>query len=233
MNRHIQIIGFSRTGTTLMLRLLHQSLNGFKVDAGERTLGLSIQQSGNCVGKRPMDLMEYKLNKSIALSSGKKVNFILMQRDIRDVITSFHHHVPGHYFTGYDFTFHVNGPNSFSPTEPGIGVQIESYNRFKQDSDTVVIKYEDLVSNPEMTKSTLENLLSFDFNMDFNKLPENEVEFFRKNNANKKINANSIGRWKMPEHTKRIIDQFSNYPELFDLLKSDGYEDSNSWFEKL
>jgi hypothetical protein len=40
-----------------------------------------------------------------------------------------------------------------------------------------------------------------------------------------------IGKWRQPKHWHRIREQFTRHPELFQILREDGYEIDDSWFD--
>ena len=233
MNRHIQVIGFSRTGTTLLMMLLQACLKDFEVASGEKTLSRALRGNKNTVGKRPLDMLNFDAMKQIGRDSIKDVGFILMQRDIRDVITSVHHNIPNDYFIGYDICYHVYGYNNGTKIEPGIGQLLRGYNLFKNDARTYIIRYEDLVSTPLKVQEALSTHCRLRWKHKFNDIRGVQVnKFYKDSNAVRPISSTEVSRWRRPEHRERIKEQFTNFPQLFDILIDDGYEEDNSWFDK-
>lgn len=231
--RHIQILGFPRTGTTLMLRILHETLSEFKVESKENTIFKYFDRSENTVGKRPTDIVDFEIIQREVNRSEAQFNFILMQRDIRDVIVSMHHNVPGQFFIGWEFIYHVYGYNHYAPIGPGIKHMLNGYRRCKEDENTAIVRYENLVTNPLSIQGLLEYKLQLSFRKDFDDITTSENIDFKKTHAAHPISLSSIGNWRKEENIDRIKKQFSNFPELFDILLEDEYETDNSWYNNL
>jgi hypothetical protein len=41
------------------------------------------------------------------------------------------------------------------------------------------------------------------------------------------------GRWTRPEHRDRLVDQFTRFPELLEIVRSYGYAPDDTWFSDL
>ena len=50
-------------------------------------------------------------------------------------------------------------------------------------------------------------------------------------NGLRPLDTSRLQKWRRPEHRDRIIDQFTRFPELFDVVTGLGYEPNNSWYD--
>ena len=97
--------------------------------------------------------------------------------------------------------------------------------------------------NTECVQRTLERILEIKFSRPIECFSDNasrmayryEGQFKAKESKfvmeDKPLASTRIGKWRDKVHAKRIIEQFTLYPELFDILVNDGYEKNNEWFE--
>ncbi|ETX28902.1 hypothetical protein [Roseivivax isoporae] len=237
MDRHILIAGQGRAGTTLFYNMLRQTLQGFRLPAREVPAAGYVALPGSYVTKRPLDIFDIpgilKLN-----DNQKRVDLIVSLRDPRDLLTSRHASVPDDYFCHADRTYFVP-PDGSAPmlTNPGLIpthhaiAEVAMSGVFPQ--GVFLLKYERLVADPEAMQAQLARDLGLEFEGRFSDFHKAEIpaDLQRALNGVRPVQRTEIPRWQRPEHRARIIDQFTRFPELFDILVALDYEDDNRWFD--
>jgi hypothetical protein len=238
MNRHIVIAGQGRAGSTLFYNMLRSTLRGFQMPPSEAPASNYIDRPGSFCTKRPFDIFE--IPRILQQSQGKKhVDLIVTMRDPRDVLISKHRRVPNEYFCGADHCWFVPGNTKPSYTAPGImpthKAIITIINSGIFSNGVFVLKYEDLVSDPERIKNMLAANLNVEFEGNFSDFHEQNIpeNLTGPLNGIRPVEVRKEPKWKKPEHRDRIIDQFTRFPALHDLLITFGYEDNADWLSEL
>jgi hypothetical protein len=238
MDRHIVIAGQGRAGTTLFYNMLRSTLKGFEMPDSEVQAKHYIDEPGNYCTKRPFDIFD--IPNILKAAHGKKiVDLIVTMRDPRDVLLSKHKRVPDDYFVGADHCWFV--PKGMKPTftAPGIlpthAAITTIINSGIFPSGVFVLKYEDLVDNPEGVKEALANAYGLEFEGNFSDFHKQEIpdDLSRALNGIRPVEKAKEPKWKKPEHRDRIIDQFTRFPDLHKVLINFGYEEDTKWFEDL
>ncbi|MBO6514337.1 MAG: sulfotransferase [Phycisphaerales bacterium] len=90
-----------------------------------------------------------------------------------------------------------------------------------------IIKYEDLVSDPDQSISTLFEFLGIQFDKQvLNKYREQsatrDLDKVHQSKVTQPISSNWVQRWKQPQHASRVRD-FVNYPGVRSMLEATGY----------
>jgi hypothetical protein len=226
----ILIGGCGRSGTTLLLAILgaHPNVSALDFESGLFTKSRfqsdiqknhaknlasirsflairGIEPTANrWCEKTPKNVRNLE---AILQAFGAEVQIILMCRDGRDTVTSIHPEHEGYFISPQDW---------IADTERTLA--------WKQHPQVKVIKYEKLILDFDNTISDL---------MAFLNLPEHEslANFSRhtsvqKNRAWKQgvqpIKANSIGKWKLPEHEK-VVQSLLDLPRAKELLAALDY----------
>lgn len=237
-NDHIQVTGFPRSGTTLLMALLQATVESHKVYSTEISFESVLNKTNpewtRSIAKRPNDLLKYRQWKK-ARENNPNISLILMVRDIRDIMTSVHYNVPGDYFLHWDYTYRVSGYKKFSKTPNGLKVMMEGYDKYRKDKLTMPIRYEGLIKHPDVIQSAIAHYLGIKFNgKKFSDHPDKNINGF---NDHKRvyvpIDDSSIGKWRKDEHKEYIRKEFLSHPELFEILIRDGYEKDKDWIENL
>jgi hypothetical protein len=234
---HIVVTGYSRSGTTMFYHMLRRAVKGYEfMDEevpAERFVGLDRK---NRITKRPLDLFNLEqIHRNNRF--GKQLSLIIMIRDIRSVLTSFHSAVPDDYFIAYDYQYFVNratGENSYC--NPGVIPIHEAIVKATQNAHfqkKVILKYEDLIASPNEQQAFLGRELGLEYSDSFENFHKQDIpaHLTRQLNELRAIDRNGIERWREPEHAQRIRSQFTRCPALFDILIQYGYEKDRSWFE--
>jgi hypothetical protein len=190
-------------------------------------------EPGDCVTKRPLDIFD--VDRILAANVlRKKVFCVILIRDIRSIITSFHQSVPNDYFIGFDHQYFVNG-ETVSYTNPGIlqihGAITRTWQR--RDLAKIILRYEDILGDMETVQRQLGTAIGFDYCGSFADFHKHEIPvgLARALNTRRAPDADNIKAWQAPRHRARIEDQFTRCPQLFELLKHYGYEVDDRWFD--
>ncbi|MHA6347505.1 hypothetical protein [Roseivivax sp. CAU 1761] len=238
MERHIITAGYGRAGTTLFYNMLRHTLKGgFNLPEREVSAKELIKSPGNFCTKRPFDIFE--IPNILKMNAGRKrVDLIVSLRDPRDILVSFHKSVPDDYFVSADFCYFA--PKGQKPTKEAPGIlqtqhaiaQIATSGIFPQ--GVFILKYEDLIANPETVKHKLAEGLELEFDGNFSDFHKQAIpeDLQRALNGVRPVEKAATPKWQKPEHRDRIIDQFTRFPELHDILVALAYEDDASWFEE-
>lgn len=244
--RQIVICGYPRGGTSLLYNMVSSTIAGFVCEEFERTCLETIRANENGVSKRPLDVfVVHKLPRSNV--HRKRLAVIVVIRDIRDVITSVHPNVPHDHFIGYEASYEVGATYPYSPAlhYPGVGEYHETIQQILQnpDIDTILVRYEDLVDDPDGVQRVLAGRLGCRFRRRFSEFHLHSARHAYKYEGSRKavdpslvrenqaVSGARVGKWRSPRHAQRIRQEFSAHPELFDILQADGYEKDNAWFE--
>jgi len=234
MGKHVFVCGYSRSGTTMFYNMLRTTVTNFHFLERERPARTVIAASpDDYVTKRPLDIFDVD---SILAANvlRKKVFCIILIRDIRSIVTSFHQSVPNEYFIGFDHQYFVHDGTA-SYTNPGIlqihGAIARTWRR--RDLVKVILRYEDVLKDMETVQRQLGTAIGFDYQGSFSDFHTHEtpVGLARALNERRAPDVGNIEAWRAPRHHARILDQFTRCPQLFEMLKHYGYETDDRWFD--
>lgn len=236
--RHILVTGFPRSGTTMFYNMLRSSVEGFiALDNEIGSHAVIGQDPRSIISKRPLDIFTidetYKAN-----TYNKTIDTIVLVRDIRSIITSVHKSVPDDYFIGYDFQYHVPTEGGEAQrTNPGVIPTFQAIGNFvssKLPGNKIVLRYEDVVINTAVLQEQVGNQLNLKFNRQFDEFHKADIPpaLADPMNGIAPLDSSRISKWKNPEHRERIKQQFTECPQLFDILKFLQYEQDDSWFDE-
>ncbi len=246
--KQIIICGYPRSGTSLFYNMLSSALQNFNIDSWETSALDSIWKFDNHASKSPVDL--FQLNEIASKNiHNKELCVVVLMRDIRDIITSRHQFAPDDFVIGYEGAYSFSGeyPN-YKKKFDGPGVE-RYYSIMKDLSDNelfnlIVIKYEHLVSDPDKCQKSILKAFNVEFDGSFSEYhlrkERHKLKYEGKHSAlDKKLEKSSdavekkyVKRWSEPEYSKRIAEQFTNHPQLFDILIEQGYEASRDWYQE-
>jgi hypothetical protein len=229
--------------------MLADCLESFNFDDFERTSVQTIRIYDNHASKSPLDIFEVRNLGGHNIHNKEVIVFVLI-RDIRDIITSVHPNVPDDYFIGYEASYRVRGqfPNYEAIFDaPGIGEIFREIQYLRNSGDYKVdlIRYEELIGDPDRFQEALsrkydlsfkESFVNFHLNSSKHGIKfEGQWKTLRPSlvRSDKEVTTAYIGRWKISKHRQRIIQQFTQHPELFMILREYGYEQNDDWFQDL
>jgi hypothetical protein len=196
--KHIHITGPARSGTTLMKNLMHCYLGGF-VTAGERHPELSEWSRMFTVTKFPEDGPELYHNYP-------GLNVIYMARDPRDMFVS---RKEG-----------VRWWNDRNRRQSGcFGDRVDDFLALAGYPKTMVVRYEDLVTEPERVQEEIAERFRLNIRTPF---AEGHKWFLE---DPRPIDASSIGAWKRDDN-KLVVKYFlHSNPEAYRYMEFFGYEE--------
>lgn len=236
MNRHILVTGQSRAGSSLLYSMLRRTLRGFNIPGPEFPARAVIHMPGDTCSRRGYDLFDFD-RIVLAAEGRKRLDMIVMLRDPRDILTAFDPRLPDDYVCSADrsyFTAAQGGPQQILPGVLQIHqqiMQIAASNDLPQ--GVVMLKYEHLVEEPRRVQNLLADGLELSFDGDFSHYHTREIETHGPDlNGVRPAGAPRDQRWRIPHHRDRIIDQFTRFPELHEIVEGLGYEPDRSWFDR-
>lgn len=223
--KHIVIVGYPRSGTTLLYCMLRSCITGYKCYHKEvfAHAAHGRDQFLPKITKHPADLLNlHKIIKDIP-----NVGFILCMRDPRAVLTSYISADPG-FRLNWDTCFHTKEPNSAGLVELNHRAVslLELHPPF-------LCRYEDLVTSPDAIQESMAKKFNFKFTGKFSDFHTVEVPEYLEHRLNgvRPVSVTHINTWR--NHPSRIYTQFMQCPELFDIVKFWKYEEDNSWFNEV
>ncbi|WP_407492330.1 hypothetical protein [Pseudooceanicola sp. MF1-13] len=236
MDRHLLIAGQGRSGSTLFYSMLQHALDGFAMPQVEMSATRVLPYAGNTCSKRPFDIFDMKA--IVAAAEGrKKLDLIIMMRDPRDILTSVHSKVPDDYFCSADHCYFIGGPGAPTKTAPGFLMMhmatVEVLNSGLFPQGVFLLKYEHLIDDPARIQTMLAEALDLPFKADFTDFHKGQIGAAHQSAMNgvRPVSADRVQKWRSPQHRDRIIDQFTRFPVLHDILIDLGYEESTAWFD--
>ncbi|MGC9369765.1 MAG: hypothetical protein ACP5DX_09540 [Paracoccaceae bacterium] len=236
-SRHLVIAGQGRAGSSLFYNMLRYSLKGFHMPASEARAMTMLGAAGNICTKRPFDIFEMP-DILRAAAGRKRVDLVVTLRDPRDILTSRHSRVPGEYFYGADLCYYIPPTGKpelkapgFLPVHKAI-LEVSNSSLFPQ--GIFFLKYEDLVDHPDDVQRLLAEQLDLEFEGSFLDFHRQEISSDLENAMNgvRALDASRKEKWRAPEHRARIVEQFTRFPVLHDILVSLGYEKDRRWFDE-
>jgi hypothetical protein len=233
--KHVIVCGYSRSGTTMFYNMLRTSLTGYgffekEVSACD-VIGLENQ---SYMSKSPLDI--FNLDNIIKANRfSKQIILLILIRDIRSIITSYHKAVPDDYFIAYDLQYSPDYDGNLTYKNPGVIPTANAIEKATSNINfkSIILRYEDLITNSEEQESKLKNQLNFEFKDHFKNFYHHPIpeKLMRQLNNSRPLDITRLDAWKRPEHSQRIRSQFTRCPALFDLLITYGYETNRDWFE--
>ncbi|WP_405223862.1 sulfotransferase domain-containing protein [Lentisalinibacter sediminis] len=245
--QHLIVCGFPRAGTSLLYNMLSASTHGFRYEPFENYFMYRLHRLGSYATKAPLDVLHIPAIDGLNINR-KALIIIVVVRDIRDILTSRHPLVPDQYFISFDTSLWPKDRNfrSWAHEAPGVIPVYEAIESIRNRRDVTIIRYEDLVADPDRVQHQLGDKFNLRFNSDFSnyhKRPEKHAysyrgrfqakdpKLVRENDASTK---ERVSRWRRSsEDVDRIRRQFLACPELFSVLKDYGYETDDHWFSAL
>lgn len=213
--KRIHIVGSGpRTGTTLLAEVM---VACFDIDHScehEASICTNPPKSGNCfLTKHPGEIGSVRL----PLKLDSDLYVLCMIRDPRDSVVSFHGLRPDVYWTGLRFW----------------KLFTRKYDELKGHARFIVVKYEELASNPDaVQKEIMERIPFLEKKHDFRKFHmhahpgESSLEAMKELRP---ISPNGVGAWK--QHLARVKQQISIHGDISDELIRFGYEKDREWLK--
>ena len=224
--RHIVISGFPRAGTTLLYNMLRHSLGTRSVFAPPREISaLSTMTAPEkwLVTKRPLDVLKLGEIEN-KLGPYRQLFHVLVVRDPRDLISSRHKSVPNEFFQGVDYQFFVR-PGFTTYTAPGVATIYDAVRSYADKERVLVVRYEDVIENPEAIRETLARRTGAPFDKPFSSFHESAIpkELTKAMNGVRPVRRQQRAAWTKSDRFKRVCAQLELFPELENMVSELGY----------
>jgi len=198
MTQRVHIVGFKRSGTTLLQQLFHcfkdtyvSSANGAHFSAGAHA---NVTES-TVVTKYSKDA--YFVDE--LLKKGAKIIYTI--RDPRDTLTS---------------KFNKTGVRASDPAKLAHRINVFNESDIPSITSVLVIRYEKLVQQPDVVQTALSSWLDLEIDIPFSEghIRMQDDTLQQALNGIRPVDTNSIGRWKEPEYREEVEEIVSRYPEM-------------------
>jgi hypothetical protein len=237
---NISIFGYPRSGSTMFYNMLRAAVSGHNFTDRERSAVFALyEEPWPLITKFPSDCFYWRE----ILEIDNDARFIAMIRDPRSVICSRHKTTGKAYKVSWDHT--IFGKPRRSPLRR-IKYQMSTPGRYRshwgliewdnaiEDAPTsMTVRYEDLVSNPDSfgLKLTMDLGLEIRAPLSDFHLSDIPEKLRHQMNGVRPVEMGRINSWQ--DHPKRVKQQFTECPELHDLVIKHGYEKDTAWLKNV
>lgn len=226
---HIVQCGYPRSGSTMLYNMLRATVAGYEFFERETPAEWVINPA-NKITKDPKDVFNApKLIERL----GDQVKFLVTVRDPRSVLCSKHVNTGDLYKVSWDFTW-KRGPKQMVRRDSNkhMGL-IDWHKAIRAFVPNIIVRYEDLILATETQQQRIGEALGLTFIGSFLDFYERDIPNLLTHQMNgvRPVETSRINAWH--DHPERIKQQFTECPELFDLVMELGYEKDNSWFQQL
>lgn len=223
LRTHVVVCGFPRSGSTLLQLMIEACVDDVRTYGRERR-GMEAARSYRrthpiMMTKRPSDIFTLDDLRAFYDNHQADVRFVLMTRDPRAILTSFHHTNPDDYYVQAD---RWRG--------------IYSYWKWAvQAPDVTVVRYEDMIRAPEQTQAQLSQFIGWTVAHPFANFHDVVPTGFdtRALNGVRRLDPKNIDRWREPKYREKLVRLLtSELPELPKCLIELGYETDSDWVDE-
>jgi hypothetical protein len=220
LKTHILICGFPASGTTLMQLMIENGLPNArrfgKERSGWRAATYSVRNHSVLISKQPRDLLRLDPLRNFYSRRDARLKIILMLRDPRDLMT---------------VQRERNGTLGYCGCFAAWQNDYRSYLQQRDRSDTLVVRFEDLIQNPFPQQQRIEEFTQCSMQVPFDAFQQVKRTDFDTSTLRglRPIDPTRVARWKEPIHHDRICQALSHLPELPGALLRLGYETDEAW----
>lgn len=221
--QHVVVCGVPRSGTTLFQLMLEGCVSGVGVWGRERR-ALELAECGRrsharIMSKRPKDLFLIPEIRAFYADRGVRVQFVVLQRDPRSVLTSKHFSRPGEYYLSVEEWRHYYVHGEWC----------------RGAADVLSIRYEDLIRHPEEVQQRVLEFTGWEARWSFRDFVEHVPRGFdgRALNELRELDESRLRGWSVEEHRERLAEVLRELPELPRVLVELGYEANEQWLSDL
>lgn len=235
---HIVQCGYPRSGSTMLYNMLRSTVEGYQFYDKETPASWVINDPGDKITKDPKDVFYMREIQEVL---GDDVRFLVSVRDPRSVLCSKHVNTGDLYKVSWDFTW-KRGPAKMvrkgrrkglrreSPKHMGL---IDWHKAIMGTPVSAMVKYEDVITSTEEVQTRLGRIFGFAYRAAFSDFHTSDIppRLAHQLNGVRPVDSSRIESWH--SHPERIKQQFTECPELFDILIQLGYEKNTEWFNQL
>jgi len=226
LETHVVICGFPRSGSTLLQLIVETCVSDLKKFGRERraldAAQAPFRNQRFMMTKKPSDIFMMDEIRAFYASHKPQVRFVLTIRDPRAVLSSRHAALEEGEFVATPEVWHA------------------TYTHFqyaRQFDDVAVVKFEELVINPDTVQKRLTDFIGWHVHHPFSEFhtavpPEwQELKPTASLNLNglRPLDKNTIEKWKDEKRQEHIRKLLIEMPELPQRLIEMGYEADTSW----
>lgn len=235
---NIAICGYPRSGSTMLYNMLRWSVTGYSFTDRELSAVKALPgMPWPAITKYPSDCFYREEIQAI----DPAVRFVVTIRDPRSVLCSKHVSTGDIYKVSWDRTYF--GGSASKPLRRVRRKPAGHYNAhwglldwdaaLEALPDPVVVKYEDLVRDPEIVQGWLGEALGLDYRASFAGFHEADIpeKLAYQMNGVRPVETTRIDSWM--DHPERIRQQFDECPALHEIVIRRGYEKDTAWIRAL
>jgi hypothetical protein len=215
--------------------MLQRTLTGFNIPGPEFPARAVLHMPGNTCSRRAYDIFDF--DRIVAAAEGRKrLDLIVTLRDPRDILTAYDPRLPDDYVCAADQSYFVAAQGAPQQILPGILQTHEQIARASRSEHlpqgVIFLKYEHLVAEPRRVQNLLADCLELQFHGDFGNFHPRELESYGHDlMAPTGPDIPRPQKWRAPHHRTRIVEQFTRFPALHDIVVDLGYEQDTGWYD--
>ena len=221
LKTHVVVCGFPRSGSTLLLLMIETCVANIKVYGQERfAMGYhamnEFRNHSILVTKKPNDIFNVERIREYYDQQKADVRFILTIRDPRAILTSFHARI---------------GKENYYVSPERWRKTYKSIKYASQGEDSLILRFEDLISRPLEIQSHLTKLIGWKVQVPFDQFHTKASSDFKGDALNdlRPLDKKTIQKWRDEEHKERIKMLLKEMPDLPERIIEMGYEKDESW----
>ncbi|MEY2726401.1 MAG: hypothetical protein RLZZ458_2268 [Planctomycetota bacterium] len=221
LRQHVVVCGFPRSGTTLFQLMLEGCVAGISGRGRERR-ALELAECGRrshaiLLTKRPKDLFLIPEIRAFYAAWGVRVQFIVLHRDPRAILTSKHFSRPQEYYLSTEEWRHY----------------YSHWDWCRGAADVLSICYEDLILQTEAVQQRVLEFTGWEARWKFRDFVRHVPQGFdgRALNALRELDDSRLQAWRADEHRLRLMEVLRELPELPRVLVELGYEADEQWVD--
>lgn len=220
LRTHVVVCGFPRSGSTLLQLMIEACVADVRTYGRERR-GL---EAARCyrrthpvmMTKRPSDIFTIHDLRAFYANHDAQVRFVLLTRDPRAILTSFHHSNPDEYYVSAARWRGIYEYWQWAAAAP----------------DVLTLRYEDLICHPLREQERLTEFVGWDVVHPFAEFHTAVPRGFdtRALNGVRRLDPANVDRWKSAKYREKLARVLRvELPELPQRLIELGYEPDATW----
>jgi hypothetical protein len=220
LQKHILICGFPAAGTTLLQLMLETGLPKArrfgKERSGWKAATYSLRNHSILISKQPRDIFRLAPLREFYETHPAELRIILMQRDPRDLLTAERKR---------------GGEIQYCASSKDWKGYYTYFLRERDSADSLVVKYEELVSDCMGEQRRIEAFVGEPMQMAFDKCTAKVREDFDVTTlcGVREVESSRVSRWRADVHRQRLAQMLKELPDLPEAVRQLGYETDDTW----
>ncbi|MEE4238586.1 MAG: sulfotransferase [Anderseniella sp.] len=231
--QHLVVLGFARSGATMLFSMISSTIQDTVTMKKEVSAGQTrhMYHPRICT-ERPRDVFDIlDIEKTMPFRDFK---IVCVVRDPRDLVSSKQDlTVPFQYFQGMDYLMFREG-NVLSYSDPGISAMYERIRQLLGRDNVLLVRYEDILSDPEAVKDQIAAFSGFSFEGRFSDFHTKKISTPLEEalNGSRPVEEKDVPGWMKPERLERAMQQLKMYPEMEDMIAQLGYQPTTEMLDE-